>query len=161
MILARPKERREELLKRVPAHLRGMVETYIKIADERAEGWCCSSQSIADGRDANRDSFLHPDADDYEDDGMTYEASAMEQEVEKSQLDAVRKLCRQTQSQLDAVRKLASYISPWLYSVGPPPDPVNTLFLRWIDPPRRVPTMEEVDRAILESKHILRKRREA
>jgi hypothetical protein len=61
---------------------------------------------------------------------------------------------------IQACKRLANAISPWLYSVGPPPKPLNDLFLAWIDR-RHTPTEEEVDVAIAESNKILEERRNA
>lgn len=57
---------------------------------------------------------------------------------------------------LQACKRLASAISPWLYSVGPPPKPLNDLFLRWIDQ-RHTPTDSEVDLAIKQSEELREK----
>lgn len=62
----------------------------------------------------------------------------------------------EAECKLKAVRKLASYISTWLYSVGPPPDPVNKLFIRWVDD-YKVPTMEQVNKAITKSELTIKR----
>jgi len=44
-------------------------------------------------------------------------------------------------------RHLARMMSPWLYSVGPPPERLNQMFLDWIEDGRLPASIEEIDEA--------------
>jgi hypothetical protein len=61
---------------------------------------------------------------------------------------------------MKACKRLASAISPWLYSVGQPPRPLNELFLAWIDH-GHTPTEAEVDLAIEQANELLKQRKNA
>jgi hypothetical protein len=54
-------------------------------------------------------------------------------------------------SELKRAKLIAAAISPWLYSVGPPPEGLNTLFLDWIDCDR-VASLAEIKAALREAK---------
>jgi hypothetical protein len=55
---------------------------------------------------------------------------------------------------MQACKRLANAISPWLYSPGSPPKPLNDLFLSWIDH-GHTPTNAEVDLAIQQANALL------
>ncbi len=54
--------------------------------------------------------------------------------------------------------QLVGYISTWLYSEGDPPEPINDLFLRWMDK-GAVPSSGELTLAMRQSDEILARRR--
>lgn len=59
---------------------------------------------------------------------------------------------------MQACKRLATAISPWLYSSGQPPKPLNELFLSWIDH-GHTPTNAEVDLAIHQASELLKQRK--
>lgn len=61
------------------------------------------------------------------------------------------------QNDMHIVKQLVGYISTWLYSDDVPPDPINDLFLRWMDK-GKVPSSGELTLAIRQSDEILSRR---
>lgn len=58
------------------------------------------------------------------------------------------------QSEMQIAKKLVGYISTWLYSEGDPPEPINDLFLRWMDK-EVLPSPGELTLAMRKSNEIL------
>jgi hypothetical protein len=59
---------------------------------------------------------------------------------------------------MQIVSRLVGYLSTWLYSEGDPPEPINDVFLRWMDR-GNLPSSGELTLAIRQSDEILVRRR--